>query len=288
MTIDGHEVRDSNGEAAKLEVVASSLVLHFAGEVWRSRHADCDHIHWVGDGGLWTRATAQPLEERPPFGPHWGDRPPAAYGPPWEDPRGARCGAPCGSAPWLQSQGLHTQVQTQGETQWMGPGPGSGPPGQSWTAQGSWPGQGFGPPPLQQPVAWPSVGPAMQPPPHGLQLAATSHLPMLEAKVDYLTNAISSLQGEFARMMQVRRNGAQRRAMSDTMSAAGTVAALSDPFAGPLGPPPRGEALSCSGPWMCPQVAMLQRPWQMQPSREGERQSHVAASAKASIAFRPG
>jgi hypothetical protein len=192
-------------------VTDGCLELRYVGETWRSTCIDRDHIHWDGDGGVWIRATASPPP--PPIGreqeiradlaamPHTGERHPRliAHAPcphRWVEPMDVSWRQPL-HGPQVDQPGVphlsacapyHSQgfVPSMGERQWSGCG----------------------------------SSPAIQPPPFsgssiqvGASATGSSHLPILEAKVDYLTNAVTVLQGELGRMMQVRRAGAQRRAM---------------------------------------------------------------------------
>mmetsp|Transcript_102037 Transcript_102037/g.288113 ORF Transcript_102037/g.288113 Transcript_102037/m.288113 type:complete len:446 (-) Transcript_102037:88-1425(-) len=160
------------------------------------------------------------------------------------DVHGSYAGSLHASAPWL-------------------PGPRSSPPPtvpSLWHPPGPLPMQrlpgGIGLPPPMSTIGAPGLpmgmlGAVACPPPQ------PPHLTMLEAKMDYLANAVFELQGELSRMMQVRRAGARRRAMAEAV-AAGAAAAVSTstpaierglPWLPPPGPSPAQPG------WPCPPAA---------------------------------
>jgi len=214
MTVRGNEVIDANGEAAQLVVSKTGryLELHFAGETWRSEYVGNDHIRWQGDGGTWRRAgttpaTAMPRRQEPqeqvrpvPFGQpapayEGAVHPYVAHGAGWRQGLSVQ---PCPFAPPLHSAAP--------------PWPPSAPPAIIATMP-------------SMAVSFPSgsmhSAAQMRPQPQ----PASPQLMMLEAKVDYLANAVVGLHGELNRMMEIRRVGAQRRAMAEVAAATASVAA---------------------------------------------------------------
>jgi len=108
MTISQGEVRDESGEAAPIALTADGqLELRFAGDRWRSRYVDRDHIQWEGEGGTWARASysAETSASSPPR---------------------RRCAAAGAADPRCLQSGCHQPLPTSGP---CGSGPGWAVPG---------------------------------------------------------------------------------------------------------------------------------------------------------------
>lgn len=217
MTIADGRVKDAFGEAAPISISPADgqVEMLLAGERWRSRYVDADHIQWEGDGGTWTRATAARR---------------ARTGSPPSSPTQRAFSVAGGSASQRPTIGTVDEIyeRTVQSLPWPGAPPeirerlpstgscpqqllgaGSGALGSTTglptmpVPSSSWP-AGYGGPPQALPIG---------PPPQTSYIpSGDPHLAQLEAKVDFLTNAVAGLQGELVRMMQVRRAGAQRRA----------------------------------------------------------------------------
>eukprot|EP00747_Dinoflagellata_sp_TGD_P190545 gnl/TRDRNA2_/TRDRNA2_52487_c0_seq2.p1 gnl/TRDRNA2_/TRDRNA2_52487_c0~~gnl/TRDRNA2_/TRDRNA2_52487_c0_seq2.p1 ORF type:complete len:453 (+),score=63.50 gnl/TRDRNA2_/TRDRNA2_52487_c0_seq2:99-1361(+) len=258
MTIIGGEVRDSSGESAQLTVTADGqLELNFGGERWNTSQVDNNRIVWRGDAGIWSRA-APALKSIGPTGgigsrgtgrseeaeqhretskaapPSMASTQPSPSMPrPLSTverlaamPRQG-IGSPSPPHP-LQSQPdlVIQEPKMLGHTTPSLPEP--RPPPQQHPQPQVQPLQHHQHPlPSHPHVPATNVPPMGVPfPPHGAPLplhgmprpATSPQLMLLEAKVDYLTNAVVDLQGELSRMMEIRRASAQRRAVSGSLS----------------------------------------------------------------------
>lgn len=298
MLIAHGEVRDNSGETARLALTPNGqLEMQFAGELWRSSYLDRDHIHWEGDGGVWARASGA-LDAEPP--PQQRDLPmpmPTHAMPPQASPHpgcfeapGFPCSSPClgpcpcpcpcpfaGPAPQSAPCLGHPLMgmQPPGASFGLGMGPascglGAGMPLGLGGNQPPWLRPPFSTATISQPSQMASLGSASTP-------NGSPQLALLEAKVDYLTSAVLDLQGELVRMMQVRRAGAQRRAMAEEL--AERIPPLFPPA--PMGqgypvndcpapgvPFPAGQPAcpAAPAPWQFPPDSA---PWQLPPERWG-------------------
>eukprot|EP00928_Gymnodinium_smaydae_P042502 TRINITY_DN28607_c1_g1_i1.p1 TRINITY_DN28607_c1_g1~~TRINITY_DN28607_c1_g1_i1.p1 ORF type:complete len:275 (-),score=40.25 TRINITY_DN28607_c1_g1_i1:116-940(-) len=203
MTVHDAQVCDANGDVASLSIAATGgLELRFGGELWRSVRADRDHIVWERDGGVWCRA-----------GNSWTTAPSV---PAWRDDA---------------LSNLRDPVVAAGSPVFLSRLPNSVAPA-TQAARCAFPSP---PPPalLTPPTLGhrpPSAGALLVPPSAQMLPAASQNLPLLEAKLDHLANAVLDLHGEMQRQMHQRRAFAQRRALQDIKAAAaGVVASPAEP-----------------------------------------------------------
>jgi len=200
MTIVDGVVRDANGEAAPLGVAPDQqLELRFAGQLWRSWNVDCDHIRWEGDGGCWTRVSVGIV---------------AANSAKLVEARRGSVTPGCDPSSYRGSVADPTSARVAGTV-------GDPTPRSSWPATGSmppWPEAGPCFPVTQMPTPPWGGGPLggfQRPPWPQLTINAPSPVGQpienLEQKVDFLTGAVASLQGQLQQMMEARRDRAKRR-----------------------------------------------------------------------------
>lgn len=230
MAIIGQEVHDGGGEAAYLAVTADGrLELRFGPDTWTSGEVNPDRIEWEGGGGVWTRARAA---EGPPRDPVAPDS--RFTGATYTAPATATASAPSpsptrGGSPITQTAPLaEPRVIAQKVHRVVLPGPPGSPlvssaqlpqtssslhsaqalAGSPW---GGRPAGHWGVPSssgVTAPSQWQPLSAQTLPPPQAPQLPPPQ-LALLEAKVDFLTQAVADLQGEIWKMMQARRGGQQ-------------------------------------------------------------------------------